>query len=586
MQGYCYLPFHRSFLTALIFILLTCCSKPTLTPVNIPSPYPLQDLETDQSMQKTLSVNELVSRMTIEEKVGQIMIIGFDGADLDAGLNKMITDFHVGGVILFARNVESPGQVARLNSKLQQAAIQSGHPGLFIAIDQEGGRVTRLTADKGFTEFPSAMALAASTNPENAKAIAQAIAIEMRTVGLNIDFAPVLDVNNNPANPVIGLRSFSSDPAIVAEFGIAYMKGLQESGVLAFGKHFPGHGDTAVDSHINLPVVPHDMQRLQMVELLPFQAAIDAGVAGIMSAHVTFPAIDSTPRLAASLSTPVLTGLLRQQMGFQGLLVTDSLEMGALAQSGYPAPKAAALALQAGADLLLFNRDHKMHQEAHALVVEWVKSGKIPLARLDKALRRVLQAKAAYSLLSPSLPEAGSAAQTCGAPEHKALVRRVAGEAITLLHDQAGLLPLTPGEKLLVVEPAILRGVGSQLGGTIFKMSENPSASEIANIMHISQDGRKVMVSIYNTGNNPGQVRLVQALLQAGRPLILLARSPYDLLQLSQVGGTVLISYDFNQTVREALAAILSGSQSPGGCLPVELPNLYPIGSGLQGFKP
>ena len=537
-------------------------------------------------MQNLPSIDDLIDRMTIEEKVGQIMMIGFDGPDLDPGLQKMITEYHIGGVILFMRNIESPAQVARLNAQLQQTALQSDHPGLFIAIDQEGGRVTRLTADKGFTEFPSAMALGASGKPENAKAIAQTIAAEMRAVGLNIDFAPVLDVNNNPYNPVIGLRSFSSDPAIVAEFGLAYMQGLQENEVLAFGKHFPGHGDTAVDSHYNLPVVAHDMKRLQAVELLPFQAAIDAGIAGIMSAHVTFPAIDSTPELAASLSAPVLTGLLRQQMGFKGLLVTDSLEMGALAQRGYPAPQAAALALQAGADLLLFNRDHAMHQKAHALVVEWIKSGKIPLERLDEAVRRSLQAKADYALLNPAIASDSQAAQACGTPEHKALALQAATQAITLLQDPQGLLPLVPGEKLLTVEPAVLRGLGTQLGGTTLEVSEKPSASEIANILHLSQDGRKVVVCIYNAANNSGQVRLVEKLLEAGRSLVLVAHSPYDLLKISHLGGTVLVSYDFNATAREALVAILTGKQAPGGRLPVELPGKFPIGTGLQGFKP
>src|SRR5215208_4740879 len=250
--------------------------------------------------------------LTLEQKIGQLMIIGFDGTEANSDLLEMISEYHVGGVILFARNVQSPRQVAGLTNKLQRTAIESGHPGLFIAIDQEGGRVTRLTEDKGFTEFPSAMALTATGNPQNAYGAAAAMAAEMRAVGINVDFAPDLDVNNNPAHPVIGIRSFSSDPAKVVEYGLAFAEGLQENGILAFGKHFPGHGDTGVDSHIDLPLVPYDRDRLDQVELVPFKAAIDADFAGIMSAHVTFPAIDSTPGLAATLSRPILTGLLRK----------------------------------------------------------------------------------------------------------------------------------------------------------------------------------------------------------------------------------------------------------------------------------
>src|SRR5688572_21290287 len=286
----------------------------------------------------TPNTTTLLASMTTDQKVGQLMLIGFDGTVVNAELRRMITDYHIGGVILFARNVQSPEQVAHLTNELQNIALESGQPGLFVAIDQEGGRVARLTEDTGFTEFPSAMALTATGNPENARRMAAAMAAEMRAVGINVDFAPDLDVSNNPSNPVIGIRSFGSDPTRVAEYGIAFAQGLQENGILAFGKHFPGHGDTSIDSHIDLPLIPHDRARLDEVELIPFQAAIQADFAGIMSAHVTFPAIDPNPGIPATLSRAVLNGLLRDQLNFKGLIATDSLEMGALAQNGYPPP--------------------------------------------------------------------------------------------------------------------------------------------------------------------------------------------------------------------------------------------------------
>ncbi len=345
------------------------------------------------------TTDDLLVRMTLEEKVGQVMMVGFDGVVLEPGLRAMLAEFHLGGIVEFLRNVESPRQLAQLNADLQKAARASGHPGLFISIDQEGGRVARLKAAQGFTEFPAADQVGASPEPaEAARRVAHGMAAEMKAAGVNMDLAPVLDVNNNPANPIIGTRSYSADPACVAACGVAFLETLQAEGIAAVGKHFPGHGDTKVDSHVALAVVPHDLARLQSVEFVPFRAAIQAGVTGIMSAHSAFPSIDPTPNLAATLSSKVMTDLLRDELGFGGIRMTDSLEMGALATSGYPVPLAAAAALKAGADVLLFNRDHALHRAAHAMVVDWLKRGEIPLARLDEAVRRVLAAKARFRI--------------------------------------------------------------------------------------------------------------------------------------------------------------------------------------------
>ncbi len=340
------------------------------------------------------NMDNLLANMTLEQKVGQVMMVGFDGVTLAPELREMIQEYHLGGVVEFLRNVESPQQLAQLNADLQQAARASGHPGLFISIDQEGGRVARLKAAQGFTEFPPAAEVGASRDPANAaRRVARGMAAEMKAVGINMDLAPVLDVNNNPDNPIIGNRSFSSDPECVAACGIAFLETLQAQGIAAIGKHFPGHGDTRVDSHVALSEIPHDRARLEKVEFVPFIAAIKAGITGIMSAHISFPAIDPTPNLAATLSPKVMTDLLRDELRFSGIRMTDSLEMGALATSGYPVPLAAATALKAGADILLFNRDHALHRAAHAMVVDWVKRGEIHVARLDEAVRRVLAAK-------------------------------------------------------------------------------------------------------------------------------------------------------------------------------------------------
>lgn len=523
----------------------------------------------------------IAGAMSLDQKIGQTMVIGFDGLRMDDGLREMIVQRHIGGVILFARNVESPQQVADLCAELQRTALESGNPGLFIAIDQEGGRVARLTEATGFTEFPGAMAVAASGSPENARLVAQAMAREMATVGINVDFAPDLDVNNNPLNPVIGVRSYGSQPDLVGIYGSAVIDGLQSEGVLAFGKHFPGHGDTAVDSHVSLPAVPHARSRLDAVELIPFRAAIEAGAAGIMSAHVTFPAIDPEPGRPATLSSRVLTDLIRAEMGYSGLVVTDSLEMGALGEAGYPVPLAAANALQAGADLLLFNRDHELHRQAFDQVRAWLAEGKIPAARLDEAVARILEAKGRFGLLNPNLnPDTGQV----GLAETRALSRRVAVQSITLLRMQPGLLPLRKAERYLVVEVPGAAGLGRALGLTFLAIKEKPGEREIQQAVDMARDGRTVIVATTDANRVPGQIELVRRLSAAGNPVIWIAmRNPYDLMAFPQA-QTYLASYGANPPALEALAAVLWGQAEPQGKLPVELPGLYLPGAGLGRF--
>ena len=511
--------------------------------------------------------------LTLEQKIGQLMIIGFDGTQADSGLLEMISRYHVGGVILFARNVQSSRQVAELVNKLQQTATESGNPGLFIAVDQEGGRVARLTEDTGFTEFPSAMAIGATADPDNAYRMASAMAAEMGAVGINIDFAPVLDVNNNLANPVIGTRSFGSDPKTVAAFGVAFARGLQENGVLAFGKHFPGHGDTGTDSHIALPLVPHDRARLDQMELVPFKAALAEKFAGIMSAHVTFPAIDPNPGMPATLSRSVLTGLLRDELGFKGLIATDSLEMGALAENGYPPPVAATHAFAAGADVLLFNRDHSMHSQAFANLVQAVKEGIVSQEQLDSSVRRILEAKEKFDILNPRrVADPTKSGGSTTTAEHHALALELARKAITLLKDDVSLLPVRPGEPLLVIETVAAKGLGTLLGATTLEIKNDPDASAIAAALGKAHDGRKIIVTATDANFYPGQIKLVTELLVKNPKIIMVSiRTPYDISVLRTV-PTVLAAYGGNLPSLQAIADVLMGKSQASGVLPVTLP--------------
>ncbi len=313
------------------------------------------------------------------------MVAGFAGVTLPVELRAIAREFDLGGVILFARNVEAPLQVAEVAYEVKQ--LSEVPP--WVSVDQEGGRVQRLRAP--FTEWPPLASLGRRRDPELAARFGRALARELRVVGITLDYAPVLDVHTNAANPVIGDRALSEDPAEVARLGAVLIGALQAEGVAACGKHFPGHGDTSRDSHLELPVVEHDPDRLQEVELRPFRAALEAGVTAIMTAHVRYPALDQAA--PATLSPAVVTDLLRDEMGYDGLVVTDDLAMGAIAQHRAPT-RAAVEAVRAGCDLLLLCEPDPA---AQAAVIEGlihaIEDGSLPEPRVREALERQQRAR-------------------------------------------------------------------------------------------------------------------------------------------------------------------------------------------------
>jgi len=538
----------------------------------------------------------MLARMSLEQKIGQVMLIGLDPAETGAPAAEMtpqmaglLAELHIGGLVLFERNVGAPNELAQLTAAAQVAVTAGGDPPLIISIDQEGGRVTRLRQARGYTEWPSHMALGATGDPKNARLVAAALGRELLAVGINMDLAPVLDVNSNPRNPVIGTRSFGSDPQRVAAFGVAFIAGLQDVGVMAVGKHFPGHGDTGIDSHVSLPVVAHDRVRLEAVEFLPFRAAIEAGVAGIMSAHVTFPAVDPTPGLPATLSARVMTGLLRDEMGYDGLLLTDSLEMGALAQSGYPVPAAAVASLAAGADLLCISHGFAVHRQVHAALVQAIEQGEIPMARLDAAVRRILKAKGQYGLLddSSNVTQArGQGPAGVGGYEAASLSRRVAEQAITVLRDRDCLLPLAnqgDDRSFLVVE---LASRGDFVSGTLkpivadhleralqaegLILPEDIDDENILEVLHRAR-GKTVILAVANVVRHPTAVDLVEALVEAHVPLVVITTAaPYDFAAMDRAGACIA-TYGSNPPVLDALAGVLLGKVEAGGRLPVDL---------------
>ena len=316
------------------------------------------------------------------------------GWKTDTQAAAIVEELSVGGVILMGRNAAPPNELREKIADLQAKAKAHGLPPLFVAIDQEGGRIQRLTPPD-YARHPSAREIGLTGDVEKARSEARAIGEELKAVGVNWNFAPVLDVNNNPKNPVIGDRSYSDDPELVSQMGVAAVRGFQEdAGILACGKHFPGHGDTETDSHHALPRIPHPRSRLEAIELVPFRAAIAAGIGAIMTSHIVFPALDA--KLPATLSPSILTGLLREEMGFDGLIITDCLEMKGVAE-GWGSAEAAVLAALAGADILLCCHTWKTQVAIQSELAAAVRSGRLPVAQIETAVGRITAAKARWA---------------------------------------------------------------------------------------------------------------------------------------------------------------------------------------------
>ena len=547
-------------------------------------------------------IGKAIEHMTMEEKVGQMLMPDFrtwngkNVTEMNTEIAKLVKDYHLGGVILFRENTVTADQTTKLVSAYQEAAEKYG---LLISIDQEGGIVTRLQTG---TDMPGNMALGATRSEETAEKVGKAIGEELNALGINMNFGPVLDVNNNPDNPVIGVRSFSENPELVGKLGNAYIKGLHETGTAATAKHFPGHGDTAVDSHIGLPEVQHDIDRLKKVELYPFQQAMDAGIDAIMTAHVTFPKIDDTKAISkkdgteiavpATLSHKVLTGLIREDMGFKGVIVTDAMNMGAIADH-FGSVDAAIRAVKAGADVLLMPVG--IQAVANGLY-DSVNAGDISEDRLERSVERILTLKLNRSIVKAEVEKSldekvANALQVVGSPEHKAVEKEAAEKSITLVKNN-DVLPLnvSPEDKVVVV------------GGSGFSMNllaaevqkHHPGASYInatgpLNATQLAQvkDAKYIIAGTYTSSvsgraNDASQMVMTRQLIATGVPVIAVgARNPYDVMSYTDVDA-YLVQYGFRPASFEATANTIFGKNNPTGKLPVTIYN--PDGSILYGF--
>jgi beta-N-acetylhexosaminidase len=357
--------------------------------------------------------------LPLRRRLGQLLFGSFPGRTVSVELRALAREFDLGGVTLFARNVEAPEQVLELSYDC--AALGVVAPA-WVSVDQEGGRVARLRAP--FTEWPPMATLGRAGSEALAARFARALAAELRAVGITLDFAPVLDVHTNPKNPVIGDRALSHDTQLAAVLGAAVVRELQGAGVAACGKHFPGHGDTAVDSHLELPVVEHGPDRLRAVEFVPFRAAIAADVAAVMTGHVLVPSLDE--RRPATLSAPILR-LLREELGFSGLILTDDLEMQAVRARWTPG-ESAVQALAAGCDgVLVCSGDAAVIAETLETMVKAVESGQLPLSRVDDAIGRMARAKARFLPTPSAVPGPAVWRSVVGCEAHQLVAAEMAG---------------------------------------------------------------------------------------------------------------------------------------------------------------
>lgn len=554
-------------------------------------------------------IQHALDNLTVEEKLGQMLMPDFrtyNGKNvtvMDPEIDALVKKYHLGGVILFAENVQGTEQTARLVHDYQKAADKFG---LLMTIDQEGGIVTRLQSG---THFAGNMALGATRDTDLAYKAGKAIGEELSSLGINTNFAPVMDVNNNADNPVIGVRSFGENPELVAEMGNAYIRGLQSVGVAATAKHFPGHGDTSVDSHYGLTEVPHDKERLKQVELYPFQKAMEQGIDAIMTAHVTFPKIDSTKAISkktgqeiavpATLSKIVLTDLIRGEMGYEGVISTDAMNMLAIADHFGPVD-AAIRAVQAGADIILMPVG--LESVANGLYAA-AAAGDITEETINESVKRILTLKIKRGIVKEETPtpiseQVQKALEVVGSAEHKAIEAEVAAKSITLVKNE-GVLPLQANndKKIVVVGfnyiDDVFNAVKSHHENTeLVRLTGayNPTAVQWEQI-----EKADVVIIGTVTSNVSGrlataaQMKLVKTINdRVEAPVVALGiRNPYDVMAYANEVDAYVAQYSFRPASTRAAVDTIFGVNQPKGKLPVTIPSydggvLYPYDHGLN----
>ncbi len=556
----------------------------------------------DNARSREAWIEKTLRSMTLGEKIGQMLIPAgppagnFRPIDSDEmlAIRRNITEFHVGGYHTFGGD---PAANALVINEMQRMAKVP----LLITADVEGGPAYVLF---GATRLPLAMSFGAAGDPQLAYEAGKLTAQECRAIGVNWVFYPVADVNNNPANPIINIRSYGEDPESVAKMVTAYIRGAQENGVIATAKHFPGHGDVATDSHIALPVLDVPRERFEKLELVPFRAAIAAGVDSIMTTHIYMPRLEAEKGVPATLSKSIVTGVLRDELHFNGVVVTDAMTMGGISKYFTPAD-ATLRAVKAGVDVLLFPPNIETSFNA---IKGAVQSGEISEGRIDESVRRILRLKAQLDLQNPKnrFADVSGLMEKIGTRPHRDLAQLVADDAVTLVRDDCHVLPLKPSPDLRVVQINILDSrlgwregpVGRVLTAELPKrfpksvtvqVDDQSTPNEFDMARKLAQMADAIMVNGYirvaafkgSIDLTSAELALLRDLTAMNKPLVYTSYgSPYPLLHLPEL-PSYIVTYDITPAAELAAVRAITGEIPFKGKLPISLPGMYPIGEGL-----
>jgi beta-N-acetylhexosaminidase len=513
--------------------------------------------------------------LSLEEKIGQMLVVGFQGLQPPDYILEWLSSGRISGIILFARNVASAAQLADLTQACHAAAKRP----ILIAIDQEGGVVARLR--EGFTESPGAMALGAADSEMLAEEVSAVLGAEMHAIGINWNLAPALDLTHNIHNPSVGVRSLGVDPQRAARLGVAQVRGFQKAGVAATAKHFPGKAKTPVDPHVSLPVIEEALDDLWEVDLVPFRAVSEAGIASVMITHVQFKALE--PEHPSTLSPRIMQGLLREQVGFQGMITTDCMEMKAVTNK-YGPGESAVLAALAGANIILFSHTREYQEAAHDAIFDAAQSGRLPLGMVDFAVRKVQAVKDRF----PATRQ--TPAETIRRPEHLAVVAQAARAGMVTLQAEPGILPLKANDPRRIALIEFASGLESEAlekGGqtglatrvhqqlprveTVGIDPVTPVEGTAARARGLADTAEITVVATRNAHLFPAQRALAQELMGRGKRVILLClRNPYDAGVLSGA-GTILCTCGDSSPSLDAAVEALMGRFVPVAQLPVPL---------------
>ncbi|ONI45175.1 hypothetical protein AN641_04525 [Candidatus Epulonipiscioides gigas] len=504
--------------------------------------------------------------MNLKQKIGQLFMVGFDGTEVNAHIENLIKNYNVGNIILFERNCKNPAQILKLTQDLQKLAMKYNGVPLFIGIDQENGMVIRIS--EGVCAFPGSMAQTNGATEAEVYQVAKYTGEMLEALGINYNLAPSLDINNNPDNPIIGVRSFGEDAQTVSKMGCACIKGLQDAGIIATAKHFPGHGDTAIDSHLSLPYIPHDKERLEKIELYPFKEAIKMGVKSIMTTHIIFPVYEQTH--PATLSKNILTELLRNQLGFNGIIITDCMEMKAIDET-YTAIKASTMAIEAGADIVCVSHSENIQIACLEETLKQSEQYTLLMDRIEKSCKRILSEKSTINIeefLNRNISEIEFKLKPKLAIK---LAKKISKNSIKIINKDINL-PIK-NNKVLIIAPDS-RGINGADGmwyipnfgmyaiekkknADAIRIETNLSDEIIMEIVTSSKYYDVIIMCLYNSQFAKIQIKLANQLFDTHKKVICIAmRNPYD-INLLKNPQTTICTFEYTPLSMDSLLEIL-----------------------------